>query len=144
MSSCLEFIVKLSSKSHKFFPTISQRFARKVGKTINKNYLAASNIQKPDVLYHPNFKYLRWTFQLDMLKTFPEVPETPRSCLVRNASHGDGLEVSCIAGKDGGLHQSFVLEVSDISLPPQPPGATTLSDQGQYMECYVCRKVNIN
>ncbi|XP_056634796.1 hemicentin-2 [Diorhabda sublineata] len=59
-----------------------------------------------------------------------EPPESPRSCLVRNATHGEGLEVSCIAGKDGGLHQSFVLEVSDVSVPSSPPGVTTLSDQG--------------
>ncbi|KAG5886152.1 hypothetical protein JTB14_018530 [Gonioctena quinquepunctata] len=59
-----------------------------------------------------------------------DVPESPKSCILRNASHGDGLEVSCIAGKDGGLHQSFVLEVSDTSLPASPPGVTTLSDQG--------------
>ncbi|CAH1116559.1 unnamed protein product [Phaedon cochleariae] len=59
-----------------------------------------------------------------------ETPESPRSCLVRNTSHGDGLEVSCIAGKDGGLHQSFVLEVSDVTPPSKPPGVTTLSDQG--------------
>ncbi|XP_072390735.1 neural cell adhesion molecule 1 isoform X2 [Diabrotica undecimpunctata] len=60
-----------------------------------------------------------------------EAPESPRSCLVRNATHGEGLEVSCIAGKDGGLHQSFILEVSDISVPSNPPGVTTLSDQGE-------------
>lgn len=50
---------------------------------------------------------------------------------MRNASHGGGLEVSCLAGKDGGLHQSFVLEVSDISISPLPAGVTTLSDQGE-------------
>lgn len=50
---------------------------------------------------------------------------------MRNASHGEGLEVSCIAGKDGGLHQSFVLEVSDVTMPSLPPGVTTLNDQGQ-------------
>nr|XP_023016282.1 hemicentin-2-like [Leptinotarsa decemlineata] len=59
-----------------------------------------------------------------------EAPESPKSCTLRNASHGDGLEVSCIAGKDGGLHQSFVLEVSDTSAPHNPAGITTLSDQG--------------
>ncbi|CAH0550171.1 unnamed protein product, partial [Brassicogethes aeneus] len=59
---------------------------------------------------------------------FSAAPESPKSCILRNASHG-GLEVSCIAGKDGGLHQSFVLEVTDISIPTLPPGVTTLSDQ---------------
>ncbi|XP_018564247.2 hemicentin-1 [Anoplophora glabripennis] len=57
-------------------------------------------------------------------------PESPKSCIVRNATHG-GLEVSCIAGKDGGLHQSFVLEVSDITITEPQPGVTTLSDQGE-------------
>ncbi|ERL85566.1 hypothetical protein D910_02985 [Dendroctonus ponderosae] len=50
-----------------------------------------------------------------------EPPESPRGCLIRNTTNG-GLEVSCIAGKDGGLHQSFVLEVSDLT-GPAPPGA---------------------
>src|SRR5699024_5545976 len=47
----------------------------------------------------------------------------------RNSSHG-GLEVVCVAGDDGGLHQSFVMEVNDITIPSLPPGVTTLSDQG--------------
>ncbi|CAG9860290.1 unnamed protein product [Phyllotreta striolata] len=60
-----------------------------------------------------------------------EAPESPKSCLVRNATNGEGLEVSCIAGKDGGLHQSFILEVFDVSAPADPQaGVTTLSDQG--------------
>nr|CAI5855208.1 unnamed protein product [Callosobruchus analis] len=50
---------------------------------------------------------------------------------VKNATQGGGLEVSCIAGKDGGLHQSFILEVSDVSAPLVPPGVTTMSDQGE-------------
>ncbi|VEN64217.1 unnamed protein product [Callosobruchus maculatus] len=60
-----------------------------------------------------------------------ETPETPKSCIVKNATQGGGLEVSCIAGKDGGLHQSFILEVSDVSAPLVPPGVTTMSDQGE-------------
>lgn len=78
-----------------------------------------------------------------------EPPESPRNCIVRNATQysindvdaGEerggidtakgGLEISCIAGKDGGLHQSFTLEVSDVSIPALPPGVTTLSDQGE-------------
>jgi hypothetical protein len=51
--------------------------------------------------------------------------------MLGNATHG-GLEVACVAGDDGGLHQSFVLEVSDISIPVLPPGVTTLSDQGEH------------
>ncbi|CAG9765891.1 unnamed protein product [Ceutorhynchus assimilis] len=60
-----------------------------------------------------------------------EPPESPKACLIRNASRG-GVEVSCIAGNDGGLHQSFVLEVNDIS-GPAPPGiqSSTLNDQGE-------------
>ncbi|XP_015837630.1 hemicentin-2 isoform X2 [Tribolium castaneum] len=61
---------------------------------------------------------------------FAETPESPRHCILRNASHG-GLEVACVAGADGGLHQSFVLEVNDVTIPSPPPGVTTLSDQGE-------------
>ncbi|XP_068894173.1 neural cell adhesion molecule 1 isoform X1 [Tenebrio molitor] len=60
-----------------------------------------------------------------------EAPESPKHCMLGNATHG-GLEVACVAGDDGGLHQSFVLEVSDISIPVLPPGVTTLSDQGEH------------
>lgn len=42
----------------------------------------------------------------------------------------NGLEVSCLAGQDGGLQQSFVLEVTDVTMPTDPGGITTLSDQG--------------
>lgn len=59
-------------------------------------------------------------------------PESPRNCLMRNASHGGGLEVSCLAGKDGGLQQSFVLEVEDLTLPLDPSVVATLSDQGDH------------
>lgn len=85
-----------------------------------------------------------------------EPPESPRNCIVRNATQygindvddvggGEGakggLEISCIAGKDGGLHQSFMLEVSDVSIPALPPGVTTLSDQGLlYKFCIVSHK----
>ncbi|XP_019764503.2 hemicentin-2 [Dendroctonus ponderosae] len=58
-----------------------------------------------------------------------EPPESPRGCLIRNTTNG-GLEVSCIAGKDGGLHQSFVLEVSDLTGPAPPGIHSTLNDQG--------------
>lgn len=37
-----------------------------------------------------------------------------------------------MAGDDGGLHQSFVMEVNDITIPSLPPGVTTLSDQGEH------------
>lgn len=37
-------------------------------------------------------------------------PEPPRNCLLQNSTSG-GLEVACTAGRDGGLQQSFVLEV---------------------------------
>ncbi|XP_063921788.1 neural cell adhesion molecule 1 isoform X2 [Zophobas morio] len=60
-----------------------------------------------------------------------EAPESPKHCILRNASHG-GLEVVCVAGDDGGLHQSFVMEVNDITIPSLPPGVTTLSDQGEH------------
>lgn len=49
---------------------------------------------------------------------------------MRNATNG-GIEVVCSAGEDGGLPQSFVLEVSDISISFEPPSVTTLSDQGE-------------
>lgn len=38
----------------------------------------------------------------------------------------------CIAGKDGGLQQSFVLEVTDVSAPASAGAVTTLSDQGYH------------
>lgn len=44
------------------------------------------------------------------------------------------MELVCEAGSDGGLEQSFVLEVSDNSIPIEPPGVTTLSDQGMHIE----------
>ncbi|KAL1513908.1 hypothetical protein ABEB36_003247 [Hypothenemus hampei] len=59
-----------------------------------------------------------------------ERPEPPKSCLIRNASQNLGVEVSCIAGNDGGLHQSFVLEVNELNGPPPVPGIqSTLNDQ---------------
>lgn len=36
----------------------------------------------------------------------------------------------CSAGQDGGLQQSFVLEVTDVTIPNNPGSVTTLSDQG--------------
>ncbi|XP_060524605.1 hemicentin-1 isoform X2 [Cylas formicarius] len=60
-----------------------------------------------------------------------EPPEPPRSCIIRNMTGGGFLEVSCIAGKDGGLHQSFVLEVTDLSVSAPSGIITTLSDQGE-------------
>ncbi|KAF5299763.1 hypothetical protein FQA39_LY11433 [Lamprigera yunnana] len=57
-------------------------------------------------------------------------PESPKGCQLRNTTNG-GIEVTCVAGKDGGLPQSFVLEVSDIAIPAEPPSVTTLSDQGE-------------
>lgn len=44
------------------------------------------------------------------------------------------MEVVCDAGNDGGLEQNFVLEVSDNSIPVEPPSITTLSDQGVHVE----------
>ncbi|XP_031352494.1 hemicentin-2 isoform X2 [Photinus pyralis] len=57
-------------------------------------------------------------------------PESPHGCRLRNSTTG-GVEVTCVAGNDGGLPQSFVLEVTDIAIPAQPPSVTTLSDQGE-------------
>ncbi|XP_030745151.1 hemicentin-1 [Sitophilus oryzae] len=59
-----------------------------------------------------------------------ELPESPRSCSVRNSTQGF-LEVSCLAGNDGGLRQNFVLEVSDVSGPAPPGIHSTLNDQGE-------------
>ncbi|XP_065167789.1 B-cell receptor CD22 [Atheta coriaria] len=60
------------------------------------------------------------------------VPEPPSDCVIRNATHGGGLEVSCTAGRDGGLRQSFVLEVDNLSGSGDASATveTTLSDQG--------------
>ncbi|XP_066142392.1 neural cell adhesion molecule 1 isoform X2 [Euwallacea fornicatus] len=59
-----------------------------------------------------------------------EPPDPPKGCLMRNTSQG-ALEVSCIAGSDGGLQQSFVLEVSDLT-PAAPPGIQRYpNDQGE-------------
>jgi hypothetical protein len=41
-----------------------------------------------------------------------EAPRPPEQCAVSNSTGGAGLEVTCIAGDDGGLPQYFVLEVS--------------------------------
>ncbi|XP_050295244.1 nephrin isoform X2 [Anthonomus grandis grandis] len=58
-----------------------------------------------------------------------EPPEPPRGCLIRNSSQSI-IEVSCIAGNDGGLHQNFILEVNDISSPLPSGIQSTLNDQG--------------
>lgn len=44
------------------------------------------------------------------------------------------MEVICEAGEDGGLMQSFVLEVNEIAAAPPERlhGSTTLSDQGAH------------
>ncbi|XP_045461222.1 hemicentin-1 isoform X1 [Harmonia axyridis] len=59
-------------------------------------------------------------------------PERPRNCIYTNATVGGTLKVTCRPGRDGGLPQSFVLEVKDVT-PFNPPssGVSTLSDQGE-------------
>jgi len=49
--------------------------------------------------------------------------------MTRNTTQGS-IEVSCIAGHDGGLHQSFVLELNDLADSPPPGIHFTLNDQG--------------
>ncbi|KAF4521868.1 hypothetical protein B566_EDAN003744, partial [Ephemera danica] len=40
-------------------------------------------------------------------------PRPPEQCAVSNSTGGAGLEVTCLAGDDGGLPQYFVLEVTE-------------------------------
>ncbi|XP_044746121.1 hemicentin-1 [Coccinella septempunctata] len=60
------------------------------------------------------------------------IPEKPRNCVYTNSTEGGALRVICRPGRDGGLPQSFVLEVKDVT-PINPPssGVSTLSDQGE-------------
>lgn len=61
---------------------------------------------------------------------FPEIPDPPRDCVFRNTCERC-IEIICEAGADGGLQQSFVLEVNEVAAPPERHlGSTTLSDQG--------------
>lgn len=61
-------------------------------------------------------------------------PEAPKDCVIRNTSNN--IEVVCSAGNDGGLEQSFVLEVTDITpsvVEASASSATsTLSDEGEH------------
>ncbi|KAK9880426.1 hypothetical protein WA026_011673 [Henosepilachna vigintioctopunctata] len=61
-------------------------------------------------------------------------PEKPRSCIYGDISKEGNVKVICVPGRDGGLPQTFILEVKEVAVPTvgvQPPGATTLSDQGE-------------
>lgn len=61
---------------------------------------------------------------------FAEIPEPPRDCIFRNTCERC-IEIICEAGEDGGLQQTFVLEVNEAAAPPEKHlGSTTLSDQG--------------
>ncbi|KRT85732.1 hypothetical protein AMK59_1865 [Oryctes borbonicus] len=51
--------------------------------------------------------------------------------MLNNLTHGS-LEVKCTAGLDGGLIQSFILEVMDTTGVYNPSGITTLSDQAEH------------
>lgn len=51
--------------------------------------------------------------------------------MLNNLTHGS-LEVKCTAGKDGGLQQSFILEVMDTTGAYDLSGITTLSDQAEH------------
>lgn len=58
------------------------------------------------------------------------MPEPPKDCISRHPCP-TCIEIICEAGSDGGLHQSFVLEVNELAAPPERHlGSTTLSDQG--------------
>lgn len=63
------------------------------------------------------------------------VPEMPRNCIHTNKTLSltqSTLKIICRPGRDGGLPQSFVLEVKDVT-PINPPSSavSTLSDQGE-------------
>ncbi|GJQ65845.1 hypothetical protein Trydic_g3948 [Trypoxylus dichotomus] len=51
--------------------------------------------------------------------------------MLNNLTQGS-LEVKCTAGQDGGLAQSFILEVMDTTGVYNPSGITTLSDQAEH------------
>ncbi|XP_018318649.1 hemicentin-1 [Agrilus planipennis] len=57
-------------------------------------------------------------------------PMPPRNCVLRNTSWHTA-EVSCTANEDGGLPQTFVLEVRNSPEYSEPTSVTTLSDQGE-------------
>lgn len=81
-----------------------------------------------------HYKLICLTISLTKLKHFVSAkPESPKNCQLQNAT-GGGLEVRCMAGNDGGLEQSFVLEVKEVSVPDDPATVTTLSDQGGHAE----------
>ncbi|CAH1982433.1 unnamed protein product [Acanthoscelides obtectus] len=95
-------------------------------------WISAWKIHSSMALWATNIQIYTFLHFLGSLDFFGrKIPETPKGCIVKNSTQGGGLEVSCIPGKDGGLHQSFVLEVSDMSAPALPPGVTTMSDQGE-------------
>nr|XP_022903613.1 nephrin isoform X2 [Onthophagus taurus] len=59
-------------------------------------------------------------------------PESPRNCVLNNSTAGS-VEIVCSAGADGGLAQSFVLEVSDLTGVQNAESISTLSDQAEYV-----------
>lgn len=87
-------------------------------------------------------------FSLFVLCRTTEIPETPRNCELHNDTV---LEVVCQAGSDGGLSQSFLLEVVGGTPPPMfnldytrsPPTEidnneiSTMNDQVSYVSHFL-------
>lgn len=70
---------------------------------------------------------------------FLDKPESPRNCHLQNSIYHT-LEITCMAGHDGGLEQRFILEVIDI--PLTHPSITTLSDEPEHREPVIVKQNN--
>ncbi|KAH9643627.1 hypothetical protein HF086_000101 [Spodoptera exigua] len=54
------------------------------------------------------------TSPMSTVPNLPDKPSTPKSCEITNVTY-DSLTLNCTPGHDGGIHQSFLLEIFDMA-----------------------------